>query len=179
MTTPLEIMIALHYCCQPEEDFGMNNGSGAKWGAPAVQEALQRFCRVGLLEDMTAKGRPKTVYVATDGLRVYVEALTAVPWPVQAWQMPKRKLTEDREPGKLQIMTNSNDLIGRYVMLTNVPPHFPKNGPVAGCIGMVMELGPNSFGDVVVNFGTTLGRAWVPFRDLKLGPARWGEGVNL
>src|ERR1700758_4389179 len=83
--TPLEISIALHYHTRSDQ-FREGDFSGT-----AVQEALAMFVAAGLLEEKGWSMRGtfrQPNYQATGGLKVYVEALCAVPLPVNVWQMP-------------------------------------------------------------------------------------------
>jgi hypothetical protein len=83
MATPLKISIGLWYYCRAG-DFGMHGADN--FNAPAVQEALQDFVNGGLL----GKSPPgcEAKYFGTDALRVWVEALCDVRWPVQTWVIP-------------------------------------------------------------------------------------------
>lgn len=77
--TPLIINILLHY-----HTAGGDYRDG-DLSAPAVAEAMQWLVDAGLLRLEGTFGRR---YVPTDALPVYVEALCAVPFPVQKWVMP-------------------------------------------------------------------------------------------
>lgn len=83
MATPLEISIAIHYHCRPD-DYGRHNGDN-NFEAPAVQSALIGFTGAGLLK-FSSDAVPS--YSATPGLRVYVDALCHVPAPEQQWIIP-------------------------------------------------------------------------------------------
>lgn len=84
--TPLEIDIALWYRCRPG-DYGKGHGDH-NYGAPAVQAVLKEFVEAGLLALSPAGS--EAVYYGTNALEVYVEALCAVPLPVQQWIIPSR-----------------------------------------------------------------------------------------
>lgn len=84
--TPLEIRIALHYHYSPEE-WSDVYGSG-----DLADSIVAKLVEAGLLDRqklVTAyPEREKYRHVATDGLRVYVEALQALPLPTKQWVMP-------------------------------------------------------------------------------------------
>jgi len=79
MTSPLMIEIGLHYHAF------MSDYRDGDFGAPAVKEAIAGFLRAGLLKP--TPGGPRA-YEPTEGMRVWVEALCAVPWPEQVWRIP-------------------------------------------------------------------------------------------
>jgi len=73
LSTPNDIEIMIHY-----------HGSRTvhpRINAPAVGESIQRFLSAGLLVETDVEG----IYDTTEGGRMYVEALCAVPLPVQRW----------------------------------------------------------------------------------------------
>jgi hypothetical protein len=78
--TPLHIQIALHYYCFRTD-----------WdcSTPKHTEYVEDLCRAGLLE---RSGWPHSSrrFEATDGLKAYVEALTAIKLPVleTRWVIP-------------------------------------------------------------------------------------------
>ena len=87
--TPLEIDIILHYYAIAEDYRGGDHS------APAVGEAIKRFISADMLrpatpnpEDRLLAVRPPA-YVVTERGRIYVEALQAVPLPIQKWVMPE------------------------------------------------------------------------------------------
>lgn len=86
MATPLEISIALWYYCRVG-DYGDGSGDN-NHTAPAVQTTFQQFVDAGLLKRHEPNADLPQRYYATDGMRVYVEALCAVPWPEQKWIIP-------------------------------------------------------------------------------------------
>lgn len=89
-TTPLEISIAIHYCCRTD-DYGDGNGD-KNFSAPAVQEAIARFMAAGLLKEN--KGTSKPYFTADrDALGTYVQALCDVPLPVQKWVVQLKLVT--------------------------------------------------------------------------------------
>lgn len=83
---PLEISIALWYYTRPG-DYGRGDGDN-NFDAPSVQAALQGFVDAGLLKRNDPNSDLPQHFYGTDGLRVYVEALCSVPWPVQQWVIP-------------------------------------------------------------------------------------------
>lgn len=84
MASPLKINIALWYHCRPG-DYGKRGGDN-NFDAPAVKEALQDFVNGGLLARSPAGCEAE--YYATDALKVWVDGLCGVPWPVQHWVIP-------------------------------------------------------------------------------------------
>jgi hypothetical protein len=80
MVSPLFIEIALHYHCRVD-DFDLE-----RFSAPAVQEALQSLVKAGLLE---RGGKFQPVYVPTEGLKVWVDAICSVPFPQRRWMIPE------------------------------------------------------------------------------------------
>ncbi len=87
--TPLEIEILMHYHCMGGD---YRDGDHS---APAVKDAISRFLDENLLThegfhpEYFPDGRQKARYAATDRTRAYLEALQAVPLPVQIWVIPK------------------------------------------------------------------------------------------
>ena len=90
--SPLKIKILLHYYSTAGQ---YNEG---EFDAPAIREAIDEFVQLGLLKRdppdsmcsradgiLTAEER----YKATDGVKIYVETLEAVPLPVLKWVMPE------------------------------------------------------------------------------------------
>lgn len=75
--TPLEISIAIHYATR------MTDFHSGACPPPAVKEAVDNFCRLGLLEK--AIGTGDMLFSCTEGLRVYVSALCEVPPPTLRW----------------------------------------------------------------------------------------------
>jgi len=84
MASPLKINIALWYQCRPG-DYGKDAGD-YNFKAPAVQDALLDFVNGGLLGKNPAGCEAE--FYATEALKVWVEALCSVPWPVQTWVIP-------------------------------------------------------------------------------------------
>jgi hypothetical protein len=82
--SPLMISIALWYFCRCD-DYGKGNGDN-NFDAPAVKEVFQEFVTAGLLA--RSPERSSQEYYGTEALKVYVAALSAVPWPVQQWVIP-------------------------------------------------------------------------------------------
>jgi hypothetical protein len=81
VSTPLEISIALWYYAH-EGDYVTDKT------APVVEEALARFVDAGLLKRNEPNADLPQKYFGTDGLRVYVDMLCQMPWPVQQWVLP-------------------------------------------------------------------------------------------
>ena len=76
--TPLEIEILLRYHYQDDEPPNVD--------APAVQEALCKFVKAGILGRRT-DGTHWAVHAALD---LYIEEITAIPLPVRKWEMPEK-----------------------------------------------------------------------------------------
>jgi hypothetical protein len=89
MTSPLMISIALHYYCRAG-DFGKGIGDN-NFDAPAVRDAIGDMRSAGLLAASPAGCEAQ--YFATEGLKVYVEALKSVPFPLQQWAIPASERT--------------------------------------------------------------------------------------
>lgn len=84
--SPLEIKIALHYYAHP---YDYENGEGNHWDAPATRAAIKALLEHKLLSIRPMSSDEGWVYTRGPALNVYVEALCAVPWPVQTWVIPK------------------------------------------------------------------------------------------
>jgi hypothetical protein len=82
---PIELSIAIHYHTTSRDDY-----PGVSEGYAPQMDCVKRMIDAGLLE-ATPDGSAD--FGATDGLRVYIDALLAVPYPVKEWVMPK-----DRDP---------------------------------------------------------------------------------
>ena len=85
MASPLEIKIGLHYWTVATEyswEDEMHRNS------PATRNILGWFVRDGLLEKLPVPTEYGATYKATEALGVWVEALCAVPFPVQQWVIP-------------------------------------------------------------------------------------------
>jgi hypothetical protein len=82
--TPLQIEIALYYFSRADD---YRDGD---FRAPAVREEIDWFVAKGLLEAAPEHDAYSRKYVATEGLRLYVETLCAIPLPVQQWIIPDR-----------------------------------------------------------------------------------------
>ncbi len=80
--TPHEIGILLHYYTRPVD---YDDGD---FRAPVVREAIDKFSKAGILKRKDPFPPYPESYEGTDGLRVYVEALCAVPFPELRWVMP-------------------------------------------------------------------------------------------
>lgn len=87
MTSPLEIKIALHYYCHPGDYDG---GEGPHFESSAVRRMHIEFVERGLLRRVDGEpAEGEAHWTAAPALEVYVDALCAVPWPVQEWVIPK------------------------------------------------------------------------------------------
>lgn len=95
MASPLKIMIGLHYWTTPtpyaEHDPGHAN-------SPAVRDAVQDFINAGMLVERETPGEYGSKYEATDAMRVWVEALCSVRWPVQVWVVPSALPRQEQRP---------------------------------------------------------------------------------
>lgn len=82
--SPAEIKIALHYWVHPYDYDGIE--------APNfVMEVCEKMVRAGLLRyDSPEVGVIGPKFTRNEeAMKVYVEALCAIPWPVQVWVVPK------------------------------------------------------------------------------------------
>jgi hypothetical protein len=79
--TPFSIEIVLHYYYSPEEHRGSH--------APIWGGTIQFLLDEGLLAKRAELSEYGASYEATEKGRAYVEALCAMPFPVQKWVMPK------------------------------------------------------------------------------------------
>lgn len=86
MTTPLEIEILLHYSTSARS----SQYREGDFSAPAVGKAMRRFEELGLIEREHGDVFGKTMF-RTKGLELYLEALCAVPLPVNGWTIQKKK----------------------------------------------------------------------------------------
>lgn len=86
-TTALEREILTWFWCHPDPYLG-----GSQFWRPIHAEAVQRFVKAGLLVDGMENGQPK-VLPNRPALRSYMDALDAVPLPVQRWVVPKDPTT--------------------------------------------------------------------------------------
>ena len=84
-TSALEREILTWYWCYSSPFLG-----GSEFWKPIHARAVQRFVKVGLLIEGLNKdtGLPK-ILPNRDALRAYMEALDAVPLPVQRWIVPE------------------------------------------------------------------------------------------
>lgn len=85
--TPLIVEVAIWYYCRTEDFPNLAH-------MPSVRDIIDRFVRFGFLTDQqtATSGRfPPPRFRATDGLRTYVDALCAVPFPVkiERWELPQ------------------------------------------------------------------------------------------
>ena len=81
--TPLEIEILLHYYTRAVD---YRDGD---FTAPAVRQALDSFYELGMLRHATRKSDSGPLsYEVTERAEAYIQALCALPLPVQKWVMP-------------------------------------------------------------------------------------------
>lgn len=78
--SPNDIDVMLHY-------YG-SRSVHPRIDAPAVRDAIDRFLKAGLFTQSDLAD----VYEVTEGGRMYVDALRAVPLPERLWTMPKSDL---------------------------------------------------------------------------------------
>lgn len=90
MASPLEIQMALHFWTSPTK-YAEHEPDHRTSGA--VKAILAWYVRDGLLEP-TAPNDYGEIYKATEALGVWVEALCAVPFPVQKWVIPPVSLQQ-------------------------------------------------------------------------------------
>lgn len=76
---PMELSMAIHYFVRADDFPGVVAGLGPQTGC------VSRLLEAGLIE-ATPDG--PAAFAATDGMRVYIDALLAVPYPVKKWVMP-------------------------------------------------------------------------------------------
>jgi hypothetical protein len=91
MSSPLEIELLLHYWCSATDHPHVAKNLGLAW-----REAADRFVERGLLRraDIATEGRLYTG--VSEALEPYVNALTAVPFPVQQWILPLQDSGDNR-----------------------------------------------------------------------------------
>lgn len=80
--TPLEISILIHYHCSPTD---FRDGD---FSAPAVRQAINEFKQTGFIKAAEPSDNVAAAYIGTDKCGVYVQALCAVPEPIQKWVVP-------------------------------------------------------------------------------------------
>lgn len=88
--SPLEIQMALHFVTRPTP---YAEHEPEHRHSAAVRRVLENFLARGFIEranPMEQSSVYRTEYVATEGLRVWTEALCAVPKPkrVERWEIP-------------------------------------------------------------------------------------------
>ena len=83
MTSPLERAILAHYYCSntPYMD-------GSENWASAQREAVAQFVMLGLLIKTPQDDNTTKITANQEALTPYMEALAAVPLPVQRWVVP-------------------------------------------------------------------------------------------
>lgn len=90
--TPLMIQILIHYYCTNVDFPNLN--------APAVQDAIGYFVRIGLLYDRTKDDKitgDAEYQPNREALAVYICALELVPLPVQKWIIPEKPVTQTND----------------------------------------------------------------------------------
>jgi hypothetical protein len=90
MASPLAIAIGLHYWTTPTE-YAADDENHRE--SPAVKEIIAEYVAAGLLVKRKTPSSYGATYEGTEGLRVYVEALCAIWWPQQIWQIPASPVT--------------------------------------------------------------------------------------
>lgn len=87
--SPLQIEIALHYFSRGD-DYRTVSQSPNAYTPPAIVDVLALFVDSGLLRTDKRSGDFERKYHPTEALRVYVNAVCAVPLPVQQWVIPQQ-----------------------------------------------------------------------------------------
>lgn len=82
--SPLQISILLHYHCRTTD---FRDGD---FSAPAVRQSIDWMRDGSNLIQESNEDHCTRAYMLTERGQTYVEALKAVPLPVQVWQMPER-----------------------------------------------------------------------------------------
>lgn len=86
MASPLEIRIGIHYWTTVG-DYGEDCQQHAN--SPAVRSYIRDMLAAGLLaEGSRDPERYPSKYQAGPGLGVWIEAICAVPFPIQQWVIP-------------------------------------------------------------------------------------------
>lgn len=80
--TPFELSILIHYHVSPTD---FRDGD---FQAPALREVIDNFAKSGFLRLSMNDETASSIYRATEKTNVFVEALCAVPEPVQQWIIP-------------------------------------------------------------------------------------------
>lgn len=84
----ITLLAALHYY-ESREPFYLteSNGQPRQGTGDHKHQATRDLVNAGLLRE--TQGRNGVEFTLTDGLKVYVDSLRRVPFPVQTWQAPK------------------------------------------------------------------------------------------
>lgn len=83
MLTPNDIDVLIHFCVCPAPH--------ERQDAPAVREAIQKFCDEGLLKHEPLN---RSEYSATEKGRAHLAQLCNMPYPTQAWVDANGKVIE-------------------------------------------------------------------------------------
>lgn len=86
-------MIGLHYWTASTK-YAADDPMHAN--SPAVKEAVEDFINAGMLKRRDEPTEYGSEYEGTDALRVWVEALCDVRWPVQVWVVPDSRTSGTR-----------------------------------------------------------------------------------
>lgn len=78
--TPLKISILIHYYCSPTDIDNVDS--------PAVQEAINEFIKLSLMFHSATHLTNQKYEANREAVKVYIEALEAVPLPVRGWSIP-------------------------------------------------------------------------------------------
>lgn len=84
MTSPLKIQIALWYWCRTDD---YSSDDIHHRFSPACKEIYNQFLKEELLVE-AKEGVNGPTYKAGPALECYVDALCAIPFPVQQWVIP-------------------------------------------------------------------------------------------
>lgn len=85
--TPLHIQIGIHYWVEGgQTDYAAGTAHG---NSPAVREILREMEQAGMLKESHGASAVCRKYEPTDGLGVWIEALTEVPFPTLQWTKNK------------------------------------------------------------------------------------------
>lgn len=87
MPRPLDIEILMHYC--------VSGSDFPRLGAPECKRTICDLLAKELLDVVPMEADSDQSYRATDGARVYLDALCAVPFPKRVWTIP-----ESQEPSQ-------------------------------------------------------------------------------
>lgn len=87
LQSTMTLLAALHYYESREPFYPTeNNGQPRQGIGDSKYQATRDLMNAGFLRE--TQGRGGVEFALTDGLKVYVDALRRVPFPVQNWQVP-------------------------------------------------------------------------------------------